>query len=62
LTYTYHTLKNLKLDPETNITTNIFNRQINAPNPDKSDEDIKLLLSDIHNKLSDDDLGLILII
>lgn len=55
--YTYHTLKDLNLDPETNIAQSIFTRKIKDFNPDMSDEQVGLLLGDIRNKLSNEDLG-----
>lgn len=55
--YTYHTLKDLNLDPETNIAKDIFSQKVKDFNPDITDEKIALLLGDIRNKLNNDDLG-----
>lgn len=55
--YTYHTLKDLNLDPETNIAKDIFLRKIKDFNPSMTDEKANLLLGDIRNKLNNDDLG-----
>lgn len=55
--YTYHALKELDLDPETNIAKDIFYRQIKKFNPQLTDESISLLLGEIRNKLNNEDLG-----
>lgn len=55
--YTYHALKELDLDPETNIAKDIFYRQIRKFNPQLPEESISLLLGDIRNKLNNEDLG-----
>ena len=55
--YTYHALKELDLDPETNIAKDIFYKQIKKFNPQLTEESISLLLGDIRNKLNNEDLG-----
>lgn len=55
--YTYHTLKDLNLDPETNIAKDIFFGKIRQLNPGMTDEKANLILGDIRNKLNNDDLG-----
>lgn len=55
--YTYHVLKELDLDPETNIAKDIFYRQIKKFNPQLTEESISLLLGEIRNKLNNEDLG-----
>ena len=54
--YTYHALKELDLDPETNIANDIFASQIRKFNPRLTEESISLLLGDIRNKLNNEDL------
>ena len=55
--YTYHALKELDLDPETNIAKDIFYKQIKKFNPQLTEASISLLLGDIRNKLNNEDLG-----
>lgn len=55
--YTYHALKELDLDPETNIAKDIFYKQIKKFNPQLTEASINLLLGDIRNKLNNEDLG-----
>lgn len=62
LGYKYISLKdkNLKIDEQTNIFTDIFKKSIkniNSDNPDIGDNEISLLLSNIKNELNNDDLG-----
>lgn len=62
LGYKYISLKdkNLKIDEQTNIFTDIFKKSIkniNSDNPDIGENEISLLLSNIKNELNSDDLG-----
>ena len=59
LGYDYFSLKdaNFKLDSDTNIITNVFNRQLHALNPDASYDALSQELQDIQEELSFDDLG-----
>lgn len=57
--YTYFSLKdkNYILDPETNIITNIFSKQLQKLNPDFTESDISQELTNIQEELDFDDLG-----
>ncbi len=55
--YTYHALKELALDPETNIAKDLFYRQIKKFNPQLTEESTNLQLCEIRNKLNNEGLG-----
>lgn len=59
LGYTYFSLKdtNYLLDPDTNIISNIFKKQLRQLNPDAPDEEIDSELQNITEELNFDDLG-----
>lgn len=58
LGYNYLSLKGrTDIDSETNIFTDIFNSSIKKLNPDISDKELSMLLTNIKNDLNNDDLG-----
>jgi len=57
LGYGYLSLSTSKIDPETNIFTDIFIQSIGRLNPELEEDDIGRLLKEIRVKLDNDDLG-----